>query len=166
MTNKANPIEIAVADYLTEKGVTFKATGGTATIRDGWECDHWSVSFIRDGKPTIVTDYYTGVGHRESKRPMPMDIARLGSKILARVQWERENLKPVAPPAAGVLYSLLSDARFGESNFHDFCDELGYDADSIKHLNIYNACCETLKQMRSFFTNVERNELDELLQDY
>lgn len=165
MTKQINPIETEIADYLKTHGVTFSVTGGTPMTKDGWECDHWSVVFTREGKSPITTSYHTGIGHRASKVPMPSYIAKLG-QVIARVEWEKQNVKPVKPSAAGVLYSLLSDARCGEQNFHDFCDELGYDKDSIKDQAIYNACCETLTKMRSFFTGTERQEMDEILQDY
>ena len=166
MAKQINPIETEIAEYLKAQGVTFVANGGTAMNKDGWECDHWSVVFTRSGKNPITFDYYTGIGHRESKFPMPVDIKRLGKNIVARVEWEKQNVKPVKPHAASVLYSLLSDARCGEQNFHDFCDELGYNKDSIKDQAIYNACCETLTKMRSFFTLAERQAMDEMLQDY
>lgn len=166
MTKQINPIETEIAEYLTSHGVTFTATGGTATKRDEWECDHWSVSFTREGKPALTTDYYTGIGHRKSKYSMPIDIKRLGKNIVARVEWEKQNVKAVAPHVAGVLSSLLMEAQSGEQNFHDWCDELGYDKDSIKDQATYNACCETLNKMRSFFTGTERQEMQDILQDY
>ena len=160
-----NPIETAITEYLKAQGITFVAVGGVASNRDGWECDAWLCKFTREGKE-LFSDYYTGIGHRESKVPMPTDIKRLAPNILMRVQWEKANLKAVAPPAAGVLSSLLLDSSSAEQNFHDWCDELGYDKDSIKAQGIYNACCETLTKMRSFFTGTERQAMQEILYDY
>ncbi|MNC14376.1 hypothetical protein D3C75_621520 [compost metagenome] len=101
----------------------------------------------------------TAYGKQEVKR-----YAKATPNRIAQVK--AANSKAVAPHVAGVLYSLLSDSRCAEQNFHDFCDELGYDKDSIKDQAIYNACCETLTKMRSFFTGTERQAMDEILQDY
>ena len=158
-------IEQAVAAYLTEIGVTFTATACGPTKRYDWECDQWLATFKRADK-TLTEDYFTGIGHRKSSRPMPPDIARLGKRILARVEWEATNLKPVPPPAAGVLYSLLLDSRSAESNFLDWCDEFGYDSDSRKHLATYEACCEIRRRVQAFFSADERAKLGELLEDY
>src|SRR5260221_530649 len=71
---------------------------------------------------------------------------------LAYEKWERANLKPVAPVAADVLYSLLSDATADQQSFNDWCADLGCNADSIKALNTYSACCEISKNLRRIFT--------------
>jgi len=166
MTKQINPIETAVNEYLKAQGITFAAVLTGSGKRDDWECDSWSVSFTRSGKERFVTDYHTGIGHRQSKQPMPADIKRLGKNILARLDWERMCVKPVTPQAASVLYSLLLDAQGAEQNFIDWCAEYGYDSDSMKAHKIYTACCEILQKVRAFFTNEERATMQELLQDY
>lgn len=175
MAKQINPIETAVAESLKAQNITFVAVGGGSTKRDGWECDAWLCKFSRAAKidggirseaKEFSVDFYTGTGHRQSVRPMPADIARLGKNILARVDWERMWLKPVAPHAASVLYSILSEAQGAEQNFLDWCGDYGYDTDSMKSHATYTACCETLQKVRAFFTIEERNALQELLQDY
>ena len=166
MAKQINPIETAITEYLKAQGVTYSVLPAGAKKLDGWECDSWSVWFERDGKDRLESTFHTGLGHRESKVPMPVDIARLGKNIIARVEWEKRNVVPVAPHAASVLSSLLLDSSSAEQNFHDWCDELGYDKDSIKAQGIYNACCETLTKMRAFFTGTERQEIQDILQDY
>ena len=173
MAKQINPIETAVNEYLKAQGITFAVFGGMATKRDDWECDAWQCKFSRYPKGvvngsdiTMTADFFTGVGHRKSKHPMPADIARLRPNILARVEWERMWLKPVAPNATTVLYSLLRDAEGAEQNFLDWCGDYGYDSDSMKAHKIYTACCEELQKVRTFFTNEERQALLELLQDY
>lgn len=163
-----NEQDQAVAEYLKAQGITYAVTGGFETIRnDNWKCDQWQVTFARPGKPVLVSDYFTGTGHRELTAMGKIEIKRAGkmsqgyrNSIIAKYS------KPVAPTAASVLHSLLMDASSGEQNFHDFCDEYGYNKDSIKDQSIYNACCETLTKMRAFFTGTERTALNELLQDY
>jgi hypothetical protein len=173
MAKQTNPIETAVNEYLKAQGITFAAFGGMETKRDDWTCDAWQCKFSRYPKGvvngsdiTLTTDYYTGVGHRESRVRMPADIARLRPNILMRVQWEKANLKAVAPTAASVLYSLLLDSSGAEQNFLDWCGDYGYDSDSMKAHKIYTDCCEQLQKVRVFFTNEERQAMQELLQDY
>ncbi|UAV90035.1 hypothetical protein REC_186 [Pseudomonas phage REC] len=166
MAKQINPIETAVAEYLKAQGITFAAVLTGSGKRDDWECDSWSVSFSRDKKERFVTDYHTGIGHRQSKHPMPADIRRLAPNILARVDWERTWLKPVTPQAASVLYSVLRDAEGAEQNFLDWCGDYGYDTDSMKAHKVYTACCELLQKVRAFFTNGERQAMLEMLQDY
>ena len=165
MAKQINPIETAIAEYLKAQGVTFLAVGGVASNRDGWECDAWLCKFQRQGKE-MFSDFYTGIGHRESKIKMPADIALLRPNILMRVQWEKANLKAVAPNAATVLHSLLLDSSGAEQNFLDWCGDYGYDSDSMKAHKIYTDCCEQLQKVRAFFTNEERQAMQEILQDY
>lgn len=164
-----NDTDKAVAEYLTAQGITFAVNGGFETKRDDWTCDQWQVVFTRPGKAPMVSDYFTGTAHRQLTAMGKMEVQRekRGANspgYIARMK--AQHSKPVAPPAAGVLYSLLLDASSGEQNFHDFCDEYGYNKDSIKDQANYNACCETLTKMRAFFTGTERTALNELLQDY
>lgn len=167
MAKQINPIETAITEYLKAQGVTFQATGGIATKLDDWECDKWLCVFNRAGKPAMTTDYHTGIGHRVLTAYGQMELKRAGKASAGhREMIKRANSKAVAPSVAGVLSSLLFDSNSAEQNFHDWCDELGYDKDSIKAQGIYNACCENLTKMRSFFTGTERQAMQEILQDY
>lgn len=65
-----------------------------------------------------------------------------------------------------VMYSLLLDGDCASYNFNDFCDNYGYDNDSIKALKIYNECINTSKKLHNMFSENELKELQELLQDY
>lgn len=53
-----------------------------------------------------------------------------------------------SPTAYDLLYCLQSDCQAAEGSFDDFCSNFGYDNDSIKALNTYNACCEGAKKLR------------------
>lgn len=39
-----------------------------------------------------------------------------------------------------ILTSIALDATSADMSFHDFCDEFGYDSNSIKARHIYDAC--------------------------
>lgn len=165
MQKKLNEQDIAVDDFLADIGVEYSAALIGQTRREDWDCDAWKVTFRKDGKD-ITQDYYTGLGHRQSADKMPPDIARLGPRILARVEWERRYIKPVTPTAASVLHCLLLDSQAAHESFNDWCDNFGYDNDSMKAFQTYQACCETGKKLSQVFTSNQLNILSELLEDY
>ena len=127
---------------LQARNIKFSAVLVGPTVRDKWECDAWRVSF---GK--FTTDYFTGTGHRkQANKYMP--------------------LKPVAPCAADVLYSLILDAEACEQSYQDWCDNFGYESDSIKALNTYRACEAIGHELRKVFDHATRESFRNVLQDY
>ena len=58
--------------------------------------------------------------------------------------------KPVFPGVASVLHSLMLDAQALDQSFADWCDDLGYDDDSISAFDTYRACCENGKNCKRF----------------
>ena len=70
-----------------------------------------------------------------------------------------------APTKKDILYSFLMDDVMGLT-FNDFCNEFGYDNDSIKALKTYQACEEQTKNFYRLFDEEEREILRELLEDY
>jgi len=94
-----------------------------ATQRDEWKCDQWEITFTsKSGR--WVTDYFTGVGHRN--------------------KWG----KPVKPSVADVLQALILEAYAADQSFSDWCAEYGYSDDSLKALNTYKQCCEIATMLR------------------
>lgn len=138
---------------------------GQTKRNDNWDCDSWRVVITGPEKRRMATQYYTGLGHRKSKKPMPVYIAKLGPRIMARVDWEKENLKPVQPRAADVLYSLFLDGEAINQSFTDWAGDFGYNTDSIKHRNLYDECCKTGEELRKLFSHDLRSMLQELTQD-
>ena len=55
------------------------------------------------------------------------------------------------PEIKDVLYCLVMDYTSASETFQDFCDELGYDNDSIKSLNIFKACQKNSEKMKRIF---------------
>lgn len=168
--NEPSATEVAVSEYLTANHIKYVVTGGTATKRDGWDCDAWMIQFsrVRDGKTLVMdTMFYTGTGHRVLTSMGEMELRRMGKATQSYINRViAEHSRAVAPRSASVLYSLFFDSSSAEQNFHDRCGDFGYDTDSIKAQATYNACCEVLTKMRGFFTGTERTALQELLQDY
>lgn len=145
-----------VAAYLAAQGITYAAALMGETKRDGWACDEWRVLFEKRAQSgekigDMETRFYTGLGHR--------------AKPKRRTSWTNEP-RPVAPTAASVLHSLLLDAQGAEQPFDYWAADYGYDTDSIKALNTYNACCEIRRQVNTFFTHDEREQLRAMLENY
>lgn len=163
---KPSATELAFSEYLTRIGVTMTCRHlGQRKDADDWEHDLWFVTLQRPGKADVTTEYRTGMGHRVADRSTP-DFVRINPRSLATEQWVRDHAKPHAPQAAGVLHCLLMDASSAEQNFYDWCDELGYNNDSLKARNTYDACCQILTKLRGFFTGTEHAAMTELLEDY
>ena len=55
------------------------------------------------------------------------------------------------PEIKDVLYCLVMEYTSGSETFQDFCDEFGYDNDSIKSLNIFKACQKNSEKMKRIF---------------
>ncbi len=136
---KADSIEAKVGDKLREYGVSYRAIYSGQQVKADW--NNQSVDAYRVKFNDYETSYYMGLGNRKAGMH-------------------------VNPVAASVLYSLLSDAEAVHENFTEWAENLGYDNDSIKALNVYNACCETGKALRKVFTPEQMSELRELLKDY
>jgi hypothetical protein len=76
------------------------------------------------------------------------------------------NDKPKPPTLEDVLYSLIADSRAAELSFGDWCDEYGYEEDSISAFYIYRECCETAKKLKTIYSRNEIEEIKEFLKDY
>ena len=155
----ANETQQNVATLLETWGVSFSARLIGETKRDDWVCDEWRVT-IR----SLETSYYTGTGHRKMKKGAIPTTARKG--CVAYAEWEKRNIVAVAPCAADVIYSLLSDSEAGDMAFSDWCENFGYSNDSIKALNTYRACEEIGRSLRKVFSAKQVAELREVLSDY
>jgi hypothetical protein len=155
-----NDINKQVADKLKNWAIPFAAHYcGECTRWEDQRVDAWRVIF---GK--FDTEFYTGLGLR-APQPVPTDrlAPRPGTVMYERLEAGR---KPVAPTAADVLSCLLNDAHTADQSFADWASEFGYDTDSRKTLEDYEACCKIGQSLRTVFTHSQREELRELLQDY
>lgn len=70
--------------------------------------------------------------------------------------------RPGVPTLSDVLSCLVSDASTVEdSTFGEWCDELGYNSDSVKDRSCYDSCQNTLQAIRK-----ELPELREILKEF
>lgn len=160
-------IENAVSELLRRAGVTFSAQLVGATKRDDWECDEWRVS-IKSGRADYSEAFYTGVGHRADTAASRTAKAALKGTNRNSVAWKAAEalMAPQAPTAAAFFHSFVLDGSAIDQSFLDWCDEYGYSEDSRKALKTYEACCESGRKIRELFTPAQREELENLLQDY
>ena len=171
-------INATITPILSESGVSLDVVLVGETRRNDWPCDEWCVTIRKDKKQEIF-QYYTGTGLRakatekqkeQARRGFPgltnndkKGLTSYGKRYLAAVEVLRS---PVVPTAASVLYSLLLDSGAVNSCFSDWCADFGYNDDSIKALETYNACCKIGQQLRGFFTHQQQETMREILQDY
>lgn len=166
-TKIPSPIETAVDEFIKAANVSFSVALVGATKRDDWECDKWRVT-IKTARIEFTSEFFTGTGHRVDTVNTRMLRAHLKGCHPNSIAWQNmlKRMKPEAPCAASVLYSLVSDGAAIDQSFTDWCDELGYDTDSRKALQTYEACCESGRKLREVFNHEQRQQLANLLQDY
>jgi len=112
-------------------------------------------------------DYFTGIGWVSLSKPKQEDMdkyARLDiadsqhimkentrfNRLITHDQMIRNTVYRRKPTESDVLECLKSDCEAGSMSFDDFCDNFGYDNDSIKALDIYRDCMDTAKKLRGY----------------
>ena len=145
-----NDIEIEVQKILSENKITMECHYiGECKMNpeDKYFMDKFSVVFKDSDTGRIESfDFHTGLGHRKTSKN----------------SWSKTVV--YKPTEASVLYCLLSDAQFGCMSFLDFCNELDYNYDSIKDMNMHRQMEKDSKRIYSMFKCHER--LSVALQDY
>ncbi len=162
-----NEQQKAVDAFLQENNIAYAARYVGETVRDNnWQCDAWRVSFVA-GKSRFETDYYTGLGHRKPvKGSNQMRESKFPKNTVGYHNWVKQYVRPTAPCAADILYSLVLDSSAIDTSFDYWCSDYGYDADSISAFNTYQACCKIAKELRRVFTRAQLETLHELLEGY
>jgi hypothetical protein len=161
----SNEIETKVDELLREFGTNYSVRYVGETVKKDWGADGkgQTVDHFRFTIGDYSGDFFMGLGNRKASRPMPASYK--GDRYATR-NWEHQFLRPVAPSAAAVLYSLLSDGEAVNQSFSDWCYDLGYDSDSIKALRVYQQCEETGRELRRLFKLTQVQALRNALQDY
>lgn len=138
---------------------------------------NWRVTLIRKDN-VFTTDYMQGVGHLPKFKghlrdngPMTSTMKRnRETRAAATGLVEMTNFKEIPVPEPllrDVLYCLVSDTDVSNyDSFEDWADCFGYDRDSRKAEDTYNACWVAARQLRGLFTTAELNSLREAFQDY
>ena len=148
--------------------------------------DEWLYTISNENHSRVERfNYFTGIGHRfikasSVKYPYPCySVKHLTNDCKRSLQnyqrsYELKNksrlyntqLTVMQPEIAGLLYSLLLDIEADNMSFSNWCNELGYNDDSIKHFNIYQDCCKESKQWKNIFNSVITAEFKKILEDY
>lgn len=165
-------IETAVSAILTRAGVTCGAVYLGETLRDGWACDEWRVSFAKQNQTPERFDFFTGLGLRTKIEDTA--AGRMAAQFLKRsnpnsIAWEqarKAHCKPKTPHAASVLYSLILDSAAAGQSFADWCADFGYETDSRKAFATYEACQISADKLRKIFNSAQIEELRAALENY
>jgi hypothetical protein len=181
--------DLQVAEFLKSINVDYSVkwigiAGNNSNFKDS---DQWQITFKKAGKFSESFDFYTGSNHRVLTNPDGRSLSFSNkkftkslnsvtglsfsivteSKTSVIVERNKSGYSyAVTPTQASVLYCLLLDAESGSMSFDDFCDNFGYNNDSISDFKTYQACMAITKQVQKLFTYSERQQLQELLQDY
>lgn len=70
------------------------------------------------------------------------------------------------PKLSDVLYSLIMDSDALNMDFNQWCDNYGYDVNSIKDLRTYKLCIKNGQKLFTLFDNEEIDNFKQLLEDY
>ena len=175
-----NEIDLAVAEYLKDQKIEFKPVFvGTKTDKD-WQRDQFSVTIKPAGKYSESFEFNVGIGHRlnligtnykltqsqiDSAKKLK-SLLNLEGVLHCTIFKLSNDSYAVAPTQASVLYSLILDSDCGSESFNDFCDNYGYNPDSMKDFRVYQACMDTAKKLRKLFTSEQIKTLRDMLQDY
>ena len=126
-----------LADYVDYKAHLVRDEFFDKGVRNGQ--NHWTVCIACNGR-FFSTNYSQGSAHRTYRgKPLPYNCTN-ERMIIHSV--------PSVPKFLDVMYCLVSDAGCVDcSTFNDFCDELGYDNDSISDRKAYDACCDTRAEL-------------------
>ena len=172
-TLNINTTDYEVADYLKSQGINYSVQLVESDYKKGlWICDKFNVTFSTNNNSKSF-DFHTGLGHRIEK--VPANIKEKRERLnMERLCFRVETVKHgrtawefcVSPMAASVLYSLILDSTAKEQCFDDWCDDFGYNSDSIHYFNLYRECCANADKLRKVFTSKQINKLKKLLEDY
>jgi hypothetical protein len=91
--------------------------------------------------------------------PMP----RKGTLMFEQLEAQR---KPQTPKIQDALYSLILDSSALETSFEYWCSDYGYDTDSRKAFETYEACCDIGKKVNRLFNSKTRAAMRDFFQDY
>lgn len=185
----AAEIRIKVDEILTAANVTMSVVNAGVRIvkpeKDKCSCpgdysppmrpyeqDAWRITFkkIVGGHSTktvgeVSFDYFTGVGNRKLPKGYVAGYDRKAN--YGTLAWEQNEAlkKPVKPTAADVLYCLVSDGQAMHQSFYDWASDFGYDTDSLKAFETYNACCKSGRDLRVVFTSEQVRAIEEAVRD-
>lgn len=106
----------------------------------------------------FTCEYQAGMGHIK-RHPLKRHEHRIPDAEIAE-----QTTKPFSPKAADILYCLISEMT--DEAFEDWCSNFGYDTDSQKARETYDACRDTTVKLGRILGPQLVSDLQELFQDY
>lgn len=124
----------ALTDLCAEYKIKIQSMKLNARPDGSWTEDrnagHFFVRIYSDDRTAEITGFYSqGSGHR---------VKRGGKMVHPH------------PKVADVLGAFLMDASCADEGFEDWADNLGYDQDSIKARETYQACQKSRAMVEAF----------------
>lgn len=186
--------ERAVTEYLKELKVSLIPQHVAEMVHpsEDWKHDKWLV-LVHVNSKMVTFDYSTGTGHRIDKvvkqghsfHHFPLNMIKNGKanaemqgypnagihckklvQSIGRTHLQASGQFAPMPSQCSILYCLVGEYHSAQENFLDFCDNFGYNNDSIKTLDLYNTMCQNARDLGKIFTGQQIEHLNELLQDY
>ena len=141
--------------FLTSNGIKFRATiSDTKTPAwsdKGKHGHHYRVTLSSGTRATGKRNENGGVSFRKG--------SRLTFDFWSSIADAEKGIQTVKP--YDVLACISGDAYTPET-FKDFCGDYGYEQDSIKALQTFRRCSAFAKRLRTFFTDAELEQLQEI----
>ena len=118
---------------------------------------NWKVTLLHKGRALFTCDYMAGVAHCPAYK---LSVKEAGghNSIMRHEMLKREcetgrvyfDGAPILPDETDVIACLLKDCdALQHAGFDSWCDELGFDSDSIKANAIYNECLQRALALRA-----------------
>jgi len=105
-------------------------------------------------------EYFTGLGWSKVSHKKPIGFKALSELetqlVINNVPFSYNRTMNGAriwrqvPTESDVLECLKVDAEAGKMSFDEFCENFGYSNDSLKALDVYRACLETVRKLKGF----------------
>lgn len=144
---------------------------------------NYIVTYLRNGKPFLTTDYSMGSGHAP-KRPVrssevPYYSKGLDAKYIALVcesgvkckaGWNDSYIptkERILPKIEDIYYSLVTEASVLDyGGFEEWASVFGYNVDSRSAEKIYHACLEITLALRAAIGEEGMKQLQSVYQEY
>lgn len=122
--------------FLTENSLTLSYRVATPQTKPNWYCHG--------------IDYIVTIKNNQTKQKISFHF------------WDSKRNEDVGnkPTAYDILASL---DYIGNDTFQDFCDNFGYDTDSIKALKTYKACLNLTKKLEKVLNSNQIEELQNII---
>ncbi len=173
--------------FLATHGLTIAATfvpwSQSCNYQAGATVDkrslNWKVTLLHNGRSILTTDYSAGIAHcpaYKAHKPGTLRWSRYNEKAyiyeteigqVYRRGFPMGNKTPILPDPCDVLYSLIMDADIlNAGTFESWASDYGYDTDSRKAKDTYDACLGIALQLLSGLGASVIESARQALEDY